>query len=283
MYCGGYELVVPKKPCSGSLGNVEVLSEEFHICLNFTFVPSMSLATFQRFIEEFEIILPDWGKFGKIDAVFYKIQDDVVVHALIRFAILKKKRSYKTLIMNINRWLARTGFVGTYEDEKIKVFQSLSDFCQFNEYNKTSNPKVVPQWMKLLLNDNENHQNARQWFNESDHVYLRLPTAKNPHFVFSFKPQISKLSFCKQVDLTETEFTLIQEDLLYITIHGQFLYENSFVVTRDLGANILKARICIDDFPYDEMRLSSGGLVNPNLSPCFLSHLVLFLNFLLRP
>ena len=255
VFCKGNHLVSRDNSCPDS--DIDVLIEEFGLCLNITFSPAISLITFKKIMNNVSDILPMWGKPAKIDNIFYKISDGIVTYAII-IMTTKLNHSYNRLIEKIKRNLAFIIFARTNQ-EKIRILQNLGDYCSFFSSLYSSFGKTIPFWIQELFNSNSNEFQSilGAQFNEFNFTYERLETGDTRNYRAGLKTQITKLSICRQVELTKHEATVIENVVLYVNLTGELVFD--FVATRDLETADVRVRVCLEDFPFEELRMSSAS------------------------
>jgi len=253
VFCEGNSLVSKDNSCPDN--DVEVLIEEFGLCLNITFDPTISLITFSQIMSNFSDILPMWGNPAIIDSIFYKMTDDSVAYAILIMST-KKTRTYSTMIKRIKRILAKIIVVKTNEKEKIRLLQNLSDYCGFSESSlKSGRGKFIPLWMDKVFKSNGN-EIIGETISESDFIFEALETTDISIHGSGVKTQITKLSLCRQVELMKHEATVVEDVVLYVNLTGKLVFD--FVATLDMDTADVHVRVCLEDFPYDELRMSSA-------------------------
>jgi len=251
VFCEGNQLVSKHKSCPDS--DVKILSEEFGLCLNITFNPPISLNIFQQIMSNFSEQLPMWKNLGLIDWVFYKIKNKNVANAIVTMTIQRKKRSYKTMIKGIKRGLAYH-VIAMVNEKEIQVIQHISDYCEFSLSN---HGKFIPSWTKELLNKKGYEHILRPSLIESEFIFQKLELSTNGRFISVSKPQITKLSLCRQVELMKHEATVVEDVVLYVNLTGRLVFD--FVATRALDTTDVLVRVCLEDFPFVELRMSSAS------------------------
>jgi len=251
VFCEGNHLVSKHNSCPDS--DVEILSEEFGLCLNITFNPPISLNIFQQIMSNFSDQLPMWNNLGLIDWVYYKIKNDTVAYAITTMTIRRNKRSYKFMIKGIKRGLAHQ-VITMVNEKNIKVIQNISDYCEFS---MSTHGTFIPSWTRELLNKNGYEDILRPSLIESEFTFEKLELSENGRFISVSKPQITKQSLCRQVELKKHEATIIEEVVLYVNLTGKLVFD--FVATRDLETSDVLVRVCLEDFPFDELRMSSAS------------------------
>ena len=71
---------------------------------------------------------------------------------------------------------------------------------------------------------------------------------------------ISNLFYCKQVELNQDEFQLINIAIVYIKHMNAFLYQGQFIIVPDLDGHGPKIRICLDESGFNlDITSSSDG------------------------
>jgi len=251
VFCEGNHLVSKHNSCPDS--DVKILSEEFGLCLNITFNPPISLNIFQQIMSNFSNQLPMWKNLGLIDWVYYKIKNETVAYAIATMSIQRNKRSYKIMIKGIKRGLAYH-VIAMVNEKEIQVIQHISDYCEFSLSN---HGKFIPSWTKELLNKNGYEHILRPSLIQSEFIFEILKFSTNGRFISISKPQITKLSFCRQVELKKHEATVVEDVVLYVNLTGRLVFD--FVATRDLDTADVLVRVCLEDFPFDELRMSSAS------------------------
>ena len=251
VFCEGNHLVSQHNSCPDI--DVEILSEEFGLCLNITFNPPISFNVFQQIMSNFSDQLPMWTHLGLIDWVYYNIKNDTVAYAITTMTIRRNKRSYKFMIKGIKRGLAHQVIIMVNE-KNIQVIQNISDYCEFS---MSTHDTFIPSWTRELLNKNGYEDILRPSLIESEFTFEKLELSENGRFISVSKPQITKQSLCRQVELKKHEATIIEEVVLYVNLTGKLVFD--FVATRDLETSDVLVRVCLEDFPFDELRMSSAS------------------------
>ena len=253
VFCEGNHLVSKDNSCPDS--DVDVLIKEFGLCLNITFDPAISLITFRQLMSNISNILPMWGNPVIIDSIFYKMTDELVLYAILIMST-KKNRTYSTMIKRIKRILAHIIVVRT-NNERTLILQNISDYCGFSVSSlKSSRGKFIPFWMDTLFKSNGN-EILGNTFNESDFIFEQLETSEFGIHGSGVKTQITKLSICRQVEFMKHEATVVEDVVLYVNLTGRLVFD--FVATRDMDTADVNVRVCLEDFPYDELRMSSAS------------------------
>jgi len=251
VFCEGNHLVSQHNSCPDI--DVEILSEEFGLCLNITFNPPISFNVFQQIMSNFSDQLPMWTHLGLIDWVYYNIKNDTVAYAITTMTIRRNKRSYKFMIKGIKRGLAHQVIIMVNE-KNIQVIQNISDYCEFS---MSTHDTFIPSWTRELLNKNGYEHILRPSLIESEFTFEKLELSENGRFISVSKPQIKKQSLCRQVELKKHEATIIEEVVLYVNLTRKLVFD--FVATRDLETSDALVRVCLEDFPFDELRMSSAS------------------------
>jgi len=251
VFCEGNHLVSKHNSCPDI--DDEILNQEFRLCLNITYNPPISLNIFQQIMSNFSDQLPMWNNLGIMDWAYYKIKDKTVAYAITTMSIKRNKRSYKIMIKRIKRGLAHQ-VIAMVNEKKIQVVQHISDYCEFSLSN---HGKIIPSWTKELLSKNGYGHILRPSLIESEFVFEKLDLSENGRFVSVSRPQITKLSFCRHVELKQHEATIIEGVVLYVNLTGRLVFD--FVATRDLDTADVLVRVCLEDFPFDELRMSSAS------------------------
>jgi len=248
--CSGHSLVSTENTCPGS--DVEILSEVFSLCLNITFDPIISLITFQQIISNFSNNLPIDDYYGHDFTIYYKRTYDIVAYAIIRIFVHKNKRSYNTVIKDIRQQLAIDLFT-EINGQNIRVAQRVGDYCDFST-TRFNSSDALPSSIKFLRSRDQHF--LESIVNVSEFIVERMHIGGGISPKLS--PPITKLSFCRQVELGKHEATVIGDRLLYVNLTGRLVFD--FVATHDPFTADVRVRICLEDFPYDELRLSSSSL-----------------------
>ena len=253
IFCAGNNLVSNENLCPDS--DVDILSNDFSLCLNITFYPMISFITFQQIISNASHYLPTWVYQRSEQFIYYKMTEDIVDYAILKKKVLKNKRSYNNMIKGIQQRLSMDVFT-EINDQKIRVVQRVGDFCLFSTspYN-SSYGKIIPLWINKLLQIYGNEHILEPIVNVSEFIFEKRRIRLNMYS--DDNPQITKLSFCRQVELTKHEATVIEDMVLYVNLTGKLVFD--FVATRDLLTTDVRVRVCLEDFPYDELRMSSGS------------------------
>ena len=251
IYCGGYGHLSTEDSCSDD--GIEVLSDVFSICLNFTFVRPISLTTFQDIMTFFTEYLPSWGGLGSVDSVYYKLCGSAVSVAIVTLNIQRNELTYKALINTIKQQLANKSIVVVVEQETIAIVHSVSEYSRFVvSYQESSFGNFVPYWSHNLY-VNENEPAIAQQLNINDHIYEPWIDLSS----VNIRPRITKLSFCRQVELLQRDIEIIHDIALYIRINDKFVFENNFVAVRDKETNRLTVRVCLEDFLNEDITSAS--------------------------
>jgi len=256
IYCGGNGQLSTEDSCRD--GGIEVLSDEFSICLNFSFVRPTSLPTFQKIMSNFTDYLPSWGGLGVVDSVYYKVGGSVVPMAIVTLIIQRNELTYKALINIIKQQIADKSIVDV-EQEKIEIVYSVSEYSRFMlSHQESSFGYYVPYWMDRMLSENENEPTIAHNINDVDHVYEPW-LVNNEGFgaPVDFRPRITKLSFCNQVELHQHEIEVFRDIVVYNRINDKFIFENNFVAVRDIETSRLKVRVCLEDFLNEDITSTS--------------------------
>jgi len=251
VFCEGNHLVSQHNACPDI--DDEILNQEFRLCLNITYNPPISFNIFQQIMSNFSEQLPMWNNLGIMDWVYYKIKDETVAYAITTMSIERNKRSYKFMIKRIKRGLSHQ-VIAMVNEKKFQVVQHISDYCEFSLSN---HGKIIPSWTKELLSKNGYEHILRPSLIESDFIFEKLDLSENGRFVSVSRPQITKLSFCRHVELKQHEATIIEGVVLYVNLTGRLVFD--FVATRDLDTADVLVRVCLEDFPFDELRMSSAS------------------------
>jgi len=258
IYCGGFGHLSTVDSCSD--GGIEVLSDEFSICLNFTFVHPTSITTFQKIMSNFTDYLPSWGGLGVVDSVYYKVGGSAVPMAIVTLIIPRNKITYHALINTIKQRLSDKSIV-VVEQEKIEIVYSVSEYSRFMISNqKSSFGHYIPYWMDRILSENTNEPTIARNLNDVYHVYEPW-LVNNEGFgaPVDFRPRITKLSFCNQVELQQHEIEVFRDIVLYNRINDKFIFENNFVAVRDKETNRLTVRVCLEDFLNGVITSAAGS------------------------
>ena len=246
--CAGNNLVSKENACPDI--NVEILSNVFNLCLNITFDPMISFITFQLIISNVSNNLPIGDYHGHDGYIYYKMTGDVVAYVIIKVLVHRNKRSYNTMIREIQQRLTINVFA-EINNQKFRVVQRIADYCDF-DINFSNRSLSVPEAITILSMSGKQHVlesivDIAEFFVERRRIKGGIRS----------NPLITKLSFCRQVELTKHEATVIEDLVLYVNLTGRLLFD--FVATRDVLTAEVRVRVCLEDFPYDELRMSSGS------------------------
>ena len=217
-------------------------------------------------MSNFTDYLPSWGGLGTLDSVYYKLQGSAVSVAIVTLIIPRNELTYKALINKIKQQLSDTSIV-VVEQEKVSIVYSVSEYSRFVlSYQESSFGHYVPVWSHIL-NGNENELTISQKVNITDHMYEPW-LVRNEGFHLStldFRPRITKLSFCRQVELLQQDIEIIHDITVYIRINDKFVFDYNFVARRDKENDSLTIRVCLEDF-LDEDNTSVSGSSSLNFT-----------------
>ena len=207
-------------------------------------------------MSNFSNILPIWNNKGTVDFIYYK-KEDIINYAILIMSIKKKKGSYDSMIKKIKLSLANNVFT-LVAKKKIRIAQGVSDYCKFRRSSlNSSRDQIIPFWVQALMENNGNEQILGPMINETELIFEILDISGDGIFGSVSKPQITKLSLCRQVELKKHEATVIDDLVLYVNMTRKLVLD--FVAIRDLRMADIRVRVCLDEFPYDQLRISSSS------------------------
>jgi len=252
VYCpGGMRARVRQDPCSRDSG---LIANAYNVCLNLTFTPSVTVEALNYIMDvQRGSFLQLWNSGWTIGQVFYKSENNHIVYAVAKISTSSEVfRSMHSILSEVNINLGSSRQI-MYNKTTINVRQQFSRYCLFVIFKRPTNEGriMVPRSLYQLFLEGSLFSNI------TDHFYRMI----RGRFVLKSKFAViltTKLSFCKQVEISTTEAILVASGaILHINNTNVYLFENEFVVSMTADQTQM-FRVCLEDSYLTNTRVSLG-------------------------
>ena len=243
VFCPGLQMARADTTCTAEKG---LTANSYNVCLNLTFVPSVTEKTFLEIIENPRRLLKKWSIFWEIGITFYKVEFNYISHAILK--ISTAMHEWEMVMIEIKKNIG-SSWVDTHGNMTFTVSQTFSRYCRFIIYKGTTTDRLMAPNSLIQFQKDEGFL----FVNITDFLYKMkiIFHALNSKVTYILT---TKLAFCKQVDVQHSEALLMANGaILFINKTSTFLFENEFVVSFDRKQDRV-FRVCLEDFYYTKLR-----------------------------